>query len=782
MDESPIQFGPNIAENEALCVAVLKYIVETYWYVYEQQQRAFWPIWKRIDDMWRCKVDPGDLGWPILNQKQQRQATQSTVDGLSAMAQTPAAFKQMKALTDIMVQMSWQEGSPGKFQKPECVYEHPLYNPTQQSIDALNELKEESIQDCNVQEEYRKNVGQYVKYGHAWVLTDFERELDVVRERYNLNPQFAQQQVLQLAAQYGGQPESIEPPSQFNPYVTVVFKRVVIKKMVTHYRHLNVRDVFYDQLLPCDNEHLHLQPCPMVRRHMTSYGLEGNIYDQMANPFGWLNTKKAAVDQKGHWAYSQSDEQTNRDAIVKRQNVVNIQQVQGKETVKQLWTLWPLLRINEKGELDTGEGFKCEHCNGTGKMMVASEEQMTQETCMECGGSGKIHPPAERYCVQVFGGMQLSGTVLRIQKMPKELQRPPLRFAADMVEDDAIAIPTSRAEVAMIPTYHLVRAEVQMQDSKDYTVYRPWKKRFDGPSNGVNCNEPNGDIFYESDPNEVVRADGNQYDETVTLITQIQRKEDDIQRIFGATDQLLGLLATGRRSAMEVGNALEAGKNPIIVMTDGYNRQIFGGWMMDLQRNIELFGDRDWIKRKTGKTTFGKPRVYTSVASDFFKKSVMINNVRYLMEAANMNPMLQGVVPQLFNQTAKLMGVDIQIDDGGLKKIQQDGMQIITKILGDGIFVPPGLEDPDEIYISMFSSALEDEYWQKTAPQNLPLLAQRIMLQQQQAMMKAMQQAQMQAAMQPPPEEMESNDNGDRPEKPKDPGATPGRAKQNQQG
>lgn len=784
MDEAPITFGPNIAGDEELCKSVLKKIVQDYFITYENQQRAFWGVWRKIDDMWRCKVNATDLDWPLLNDKMARQSKKTPVDQISAMAQTPAAFKQMKALTDIGVQMSWQEGTPGKFKIPDCVYEHPLYNPTQQSVDAANEILEESVDECNVQHEYRINYGQYVKYGFAWVLADFERELDVVREQYRLNPQFAQAQIQQLRLKYQGQMPELGNPDPFSPCVTATFRRTVIKKMVTHFRHLNVRQVFFDMLLPVDAEHIDQQPCPMVRQHMTDYGLEGNAWHPQANPFGWLNTSKASIEQKTHWAYSATDEQTNREAITKRQNVVSIQQTKNREAVKQLWTCWPMLRINPDGTLDTGDGMMCPTCGGKGKMEDMGIDG-SQSLCPECGGEGKVHPPAERYVVQVFGGMRLEGTVLRIQKLPPKVSTPPLLFAGDMVEDDAIAIPTSRAEIAMIPCYHLVKAECQLQDSKDYTIYRPWKKRYDSPALNQNCNEPNGDILFESDPNEVQRADGNQYDETVTLITQIQRKEDDIQRIFGATDQLLGLLATGRRSAMEIGNALEAGKNPIIVMTDGYNRQIFGGWMKLILSNLELFGDRTWIQKKTGKSTFGKPKIYTSVASDFFKRSVLINNVRYLMESANMNPLLQQAVPQLFNQTAKLMGVDIQIDDGGMKKIQQDGMKIITQILGDGVFVAPTPNDPDEIYLSMFNAAIEDEWWQQRTPQNIPLMVQRIMMQQQQQAQKQMQQMAMQMMLQEQPKEQEekkSTDSGNRSEKPKDPGASPGRAQQVAQG
>lgn len=774
MDESPLEFGPNLATDQALCTSILKHLVDDFFNIYEQQQRAFWGVWRKIDDMFRCKVNATDLQWPLLNAKVLRQSTTANLDGISAMAQSPAAYKQIKSLTDIIMQMSWQEGAPGKYQVPECVYEHPLYNPTQQGVDAMNELLQETIAECDVQHNYRVNIGQYVRYGHAWVLPDFERELEVVRDRYHLNPQLAQSQVGQLTAQYQNQEPEITPPTPFSPMLTVTFKRTVIKKMVTHFKHLNVRDVFIDQLIRCDK--IEDQPCPMVRRHMTDYALD-NPYHPTGNIYGWVNIDMARKDQKTHFALNETDEQTNRDAAMKRQNMAALQQPKGTQSVKQLWTCWPLLRLDEQGRLDTGEGLECEACKGKGNIMLEGVDT----PCQVCEGTGRLHPKAERYVVQVYGGMRLDGTVLRIQKLPKELSCPPLLFAADIVEDDAIAIPTSRAEIAMIPNGHLIKAELQLQDSKDYTIYRPWKKRIDSPSINLNCNEPNGDILYDSDPNEIQRADGNQYDETVTLLTQLQRKEDDLQRIFGATDQLLGLLSSGRRSALELGNAVEAGKNPIIVMADGYNQQIFGGWMKQVLKNLELFGDRDWIKRKTGKSTFGKPKVYTSVAQDFFKKSVMITNSRYLLESANMNPMLQSAVPQLFNTLAKEMGMDIQVSDGGLKKIQQDGFRIITQILGDGVFVPPMPNDPHEIYIDMFNNAFEDPYWHKAAPQNLPLLAQRIMIQQQLLMQQQWEQAQMQNALNPPEQEEEPG-NGNRTKKPGESATDAGKANQHNQG
>jgi len=160
-DEHRPEFGENLAEgNDELCKQVMKYLVDQFWLPYYNQQMRLWPVWRKIDDMWRNKVNSWDLDWPLLNKKVERQGKDSKVDCISAMAQSPAAFKQMKALTDIIVQMSWQDGAPGKFMKPECVYEHPLYNPTQQSVDAMNELMQEQIEVQDIEETYGESVAQ----------------------------------------------------------------------------------------------------------------------------------------------------------------------------------------------------------------------------------------------------------------------------------------------------------------------------------------------------------------------------------------------------------------------------------------------------------------------------------------------------------------------------------------------------------------------------------------------------------------------------------------------
>src|SRR6185369_6290477 len=114
-----------------------------------------------------------------------------------------------------------------------------------------------------------------------------------------------------------------------------------------------------------------------------------------------------------------------------------------------------------------------------------------------------------------------------------------------------------------------------------------FKVMVDSPAWKVqNFNAPNVKIPIESDPREVERIEQGTFDETLTLLPYIQRKTADIQNIYGATDTLLGQISEGRRSALEIGEATDAAKNPLVIMVDRFNHQISGGWARKIQQNL----------------------------------------------------------------------------------------------------------------------------------------------------------------------------------------------------
>ncbi len=525
--------------------------------------------------------------------------------------------------------------------------------------------------------------------------------------------------------------------------------------------------------MPCSP--VDAQPCPIVRQHITEAKLEAHRYDPEQNPFGFLNVDLAISAGKGHYALSQEDEGPLLQQLKNRYNISD--QISGDrhQRIRQRWTTFPLLRIGENGKLDTGNGIVCPHCEGK-KWHFTPEGEAE---CPTCKATGSVHPPLKRYCVEFYGAMRSGATCIRIQEMPKGMDLP-LLYAADLIEDTSCSVPMSKSEIAMIAVEQLTRTETQFEDSKDKVIYRGTKFKFDSPASKIqDFNAPNLRVPFESSKDEIERFDAGQYDETTTLLPQIQRKEEQIEQIFGLTPTLQGLLASGRRSALEVGEATDAAKNPIILMVDRFNNKAMGGWARKFIKNMDLFGDRDYIKRITGKEFFGKVDFFTAVADEFVKKLSAQQNIRYLLESSANDPAMAMVRPQLWNGLFKLMGItDIQVPDGGLQLAKDQASEIVSTILGEGQFVPPLPDDPHEVYIEVFRAATRNRMWLRFAPQNIPLLVQRMQMQEQLLMQKQMMEMQAQMAEQ---EAMGGNE-GNQPKTPGKPANDGGSAMQNAQG
>lgn len=743
-DEKRPDIGPNLAMDEKLCKAVTKLIVDEYWFAYRELQYPFWNTWRKIDNMWRARGSVQDLNLPHLTRQSVEASKPTEIDGKSAKGQSVKPFQQIHAITDIMEQISWEDGLPARAEAPEGTVEDDFYQPTDQSCRAANSLLNKNARKINLRDSYRRSAGCFGKYGLAWALTDFRMTYHKVELQFPISDEA---QAMSVLEKY--------PTATIVPGMAVA-QELRVKDMLTDFYPLAVDDVFFDPLISC--EPVENQPCPIVRRHTTVAAIRQNQYHPVNNPFGFVNVEFAIQNQKGHYALSEENEAPLREKLRNRYNI-NDQMGGGRrvERIRQRWTCFPLLGIiqnaNGEFELDSGEGVTCPHCEGRKFMFT----EQGDADCPTCQASGKVFPPLKRYMVDLYGSINSGSTCLRIQELPEGMELP-LLYAADLIEDESCSLPMSKSEIAMIAVDQLTTSETQFVDSKNNTIYRGWQAKEDSPAAKIqNPNAPNARVLFESHPDEFKRLDTSSFDDSTTLIPYIQRLEAQVEQIFGVTPTLQGLLAAGRRSALEVGEATEAAKNPLVLMTDRFNRAFMGGWARKSIKNAQLFGDRDYIRRITGREFFGEIDIFTAVGKEFFQKLAATANLRYILESSANDPSMMGVRPAIWNELLPLMGItNVRVPDGGMQKAQDDAMRIITQILGDGQMVPPSQDDPHEIYLMAFKGALKDPYWQTRAPQNLPLLQQRIMwqtqLQIQQEMLQMQQQLLQNQMMNPQPE------------------------------
>lgn len=749
IDEHPPFIAGNLAGNEKLCKDVTKYLSTEYWWPYELMQQRFWNANRRIDYAWRVRSATIDINTTAVTLPSQNATTPIPQDGQSAKGQSVMPFKQIKAVTDLGEILSFEDGLPMRAEVPEDVDEEEFYQPTAQSAKALNSLIRQNCEKVGFRDKHRQAFGCFAKYGYNAVHCPFD--LRYVDYTHPPVPVTSPQEAQQLAFQHPGMQPEIVPMAQG---AGIAFHELR-QEITTNFNPLHYDDLMVDpfvRMFPIES-----QPCPMVREFITNADLDGNRYDAKTNPFGYLNVDLAVATDKGHFMLNDVDMQPMRDRLRLRYNLND--QVGGglkRDRAHKRWTMYPLLAIDKDGNLDTGEGVQCPMCMGQRKVAppapftapngtaVANEPGM----CPTCQGTGKVHPPQKRYVVNLYGDLTLQTTCLRIQEMPEGMPIPIL-FGADLVEDDAATIPMSKSEVMLVACEQVTRAECQFEQSKEQTINRGWKVQMDSPAWKVqNFNAPNVKIPWESDPKEAMRCEQSSYDDSATLIPYIDRCDAKIQSIYGATDTLLGQLAAGRRSALEVGEATDAAKNPLVIMVDRFNHQVPGGFAKLIQWNVEHFGNRDYVMRKTGRTYFGACRIFTAVAKEFLKKMAVAQGLLTILQGSAMDPALAPVRADLWNQYFKLSGIDIRVPDGGLRIAQANALNIINKILAYGIPDPALPSDPHEVFVAAFEAALKDPYWQQQYPTYIPLLYQRMLMQQQLLAQQQMQQFKMQLAQQ----------------------------------
>ncbi len=110
---------------------------------------------------------------------------------------------------------------------------------------------------------------------------------------------------------------------------------------------------------------------------------------------------------------------------------------------------------------------------------------------------------------------------------------------------------------------------------------------------------------------------------------------------------------------------------------------------------------------------------------------------------------------------------------------KEEASRVVSEILGDGQFSPPEQDDPHQIYCEVFREAMRNPAWKKMAPQNMPLLAQRLMMQTQLAIQAELMQMQQQALQN---QMMNPQPDGNQPATPGQPPQDRGQLNQAQQG
>jgi|GEM_PF-2561697 len=761
LDENRPQFGPNMASDQALCRKVLDYLQREHLYPQVIQQQHLWNTWRRIDDAFRVKGEAFDLDIAASDQqavskepdRKGRGGLIDVQDGKARMC--PATlFKQITTKVDMHMNIAWAD-FPVHADVPESTYENPLYNPTQQSVDAANRLLQDCARDIRLKKSDRIGRGSFAAYGFAVAGVDFEYELEDARipMAVPMDPQQQQIWAQAIIGQYG-QPVDVQP----TPFgLVATFVQRTVKKMRTSFIPIRKDDFFIDMTVPVGD--FSDQICPAVRSRCNRSVLFGNDYDPETNPFGYLNCQQAMQDNAPQWTFSMSD-QVYQQELRKKWGLQMTGLIKPKNAIKQKWTMYPMLALYpdpKTGEvmIDDGSGIDCPTCGASGKVShqpPAPPPQMAVDemgnpvlhqppapapmdvTCPDCNGLNRIFIEPKRYVVEAFGNLDISGasaTCLRIQRNPTVKDKVPLLFTANLTEDTAGAIPICKAGASLKAVVQEATAYNQWQDAKNYLINPSWLLP-EGADTSLDYNKPNQNIRCDGDPRSYT-PNRMAVDPTANLLPFMGQCKSEIMDIMGMSPSLLGEYASGRRSASEMQNVFDAGKMPIQQEVDQYGEDMLAGWAQFHLDNIEAFADRNWIRSLTGREVFGKVRLKSNVGDQYFSRQAAFSNLQYLAQMVGVRP--DANLAPFVEAFVRICKLDQYIDpnevlpDGGQKKAVQDALRIITTILGTGQFLPPTPSDPHPVYIGAFEEALKDPYWQKATPETLPILGQRLSMQ-----------------------------------------------------
>lgn len=764
LDQSRPEIGPNLASDPEFCRRVLDHCWRNFVYPQVLQQQQLWPVWQRIDDAFRVKgmaydLDISAVDPQYVNKNPDGKGQGGLVDGYDGYSSRvfPATLhKQIVTKTDMHMSIAWADGLPPRAVVPDTTYEHPLYNPITQSVEAFNIELKRCARVINLKKQDRKGRGSLAKYGHAWATVDFRYSMEDKPQSFPVppDPMLGQQMLMAMSQRFGSEPQIQQTPFG----LTAAWTQRVVKNMETSYNPQRVDDVFVDQTLPADD--MEGQMCPCVRVRLNSSQIRDNDYDPVNNPFGYLNVQLALNKGNPQWSTGPSDT-IYQEELQKKWGLSMFGQIRPKNAIKQKWTLYPKLGIYQDPKttelmLDDGDGIPCPQCKGKGHLGPLSTITVDQSgspmfnqpnqgrnDCPMCDGTGTYYVPLQRFVVECYGNLEFQNSfavALRIQPIATPNKMVPILFTANLTEDTAGAIPLSKTEASM--------KAVQ----QEATCYNQW---FDAKNQLINCSmlipedaddrvdyHAHGKNFKTDNPNGFIPL-APKIDCTQNMLPIMERFEGEIEGINGMSPQLLGEVSTGRRPATELQNAFDASKMPITIEIDQYNEDMLGQWAKWHLMNINAYAESEWIWNTTGRTMIPEVEIFSQVADEYMKRQAAIGNFQYIAQlvapipGANLAPVLSAMWKLM-----KLPGnPDEVLPDGGIKKARQDGMRIVTEILGEGKPLMPDPSDPHALYIEIFSQALQDPYWQKNTPETIPMLQHRLMMQLQ------LQQQQMQAQL-----------------------------------
>jgi hypothetical protein len=693
-------FPINLADKVSLDTQkqILIWMSQKYIWPQIQERVPFENNWNRLLEIARITM-PGEELFSNTQQDNTRakqEADQSNRD--KARVADATVHDAIERLTDITRFVAFKEALPVQFTVPDYIQrpnETKEYRPLENLVMGGNALLLWNSANNNLSRNSTIAYRHHYTYGCAFVKSDYKFRIENIARQANDG--------------------SVVP----NPEIT---------EIGTTFEPISIRKIWLNWRLPVYD--MESQPCPFYYEETPRFAIMQNVYDPMANPFGYVNLNHVFQDQ---YLYNEQAFQAVRAGLSITYSTMDekslpgnrlAQILQPKHSVEAKWTFFPMLPFDAQ----TGEFDK--RADGT-------------------------QIPYKRFVVESFGPNVHSGSqiLLRLQEIYYPKKKLPLYASVHMPDLDSGAYAPAIGQILYNHYREITLCHEQFLQNKDWINDPPAWIQSGSPSLTSDLTQKGAKLIVNG-PNDFGWR--QPYDATASTVAMIQMLKEDAKTTSKAVDAILGKAMGGRTTATEANNVYQAAMSGITADIDLLTADLHGAYARRVWDYSGLWMDKDLLKAITGQLGFEftpqdmwiNLNLNTQAGSTYIEKSARQQNLRYILESGKMDPILNRA--ELWKELLESMGFDAGkiVDDGGHEQqIQFATLQACETYLGLPIIIDPDQDHQTAMKVKTGFLKDKTSVWNTQYGQNAPMLVTQIQqhqyfLQMQMQMMLAQQQAQ----------------------------------------
>lgn len=677
---------------------IYRWMLSNYIWPQVMERRPFEDRWNKLFSMATATWKYDDLS---ISEKtrQDRKRKQDEIEGLTNPSRKcdisdTVIYDAVDRLTNLNHFISFKNKLPVQFEWPEDMempFENSVYAPSDKLIKAANGWLKFNADGANFYRKHWMINRHHYTYGCSFVSSEFEQKIGMVMQR-------------DTQGQFSSVPELLK--------VGVTFEPISIRKLW-----LNYRLTAYE---------MDIQPCPFFYEVTPRFAIIANPYDQIKNPFGYLNLDSLPT---ASWLFASTETKSFEDVLKAITQDVSLTQLTPPELAMELnWVAYPMLPL-----LDLGDQQAIADLPDATKQKVADRLQSLQ-TQQKPGvpmstylfdTDGKLGLPLVRYVMEFFGIGLNTGQVeiTRIQKNYYPHDSLPIYGSAHMPSADEGLYSSAIGDILEGHYVQITKALNQYLNNKDLINDPPTKILATSPANTKDLTRPGAKNKVNSlkDYEKDTIVDG-----TGTTPAFLEMVREQARTSSKAVDAILGKALGSRTTATEASNVFQTAMSGVTTDINLFNFDISGGYATRVWEYGGLWVDPEILAAITGQYGFKLTPQHLQIrlglkwdiGSTYIESMTRQQNIRYILETLGNNPAIHvAELAKMLLKEQKFTNVEAIVNDNGLdESIQLANLQACETYMGLLVMVDPDQDHQVAIKVKVSYLKDRDSVW-NTSPE-----------------------------------------------------------------